>query len=119
MPEIQAVVSAVTGTVVTLKVADRCPAATVTLRGTAAWDGRELVSITTIPAGGAGPESVTVPLTLAPPTTVDGLSVSEDVAGSVTVNVAVLGAPPLYEAEMTADVPAGTAVVEMAKLADN
>ena len=44
---------------------------------------------------------------------------SEDVAGSVTVNVAVLGTPPLYEAEMTADVPAGTAVVEMAKLADN
>ena len=116
---IQAVVSAVTGAVVTLKVADRCPAATVTLRGTAAWDGRELVSITMIPAGGAGPESVTVPLTLAPPTTVDGLSVSEDVAGNVTVNVAVLGVPPLYEAEITADVPAGTAVVEMAKLADN
>ena len=72
-----------------------------------------------IPAGGAGPESVTVPLTLAPPTTVDGLSVSEDVAGNVTVNVAVLGVPPLYEAEITADVPADTAVVEMAKLADN
>jgi len=112
------VVSAVTGTVVTLNVADRCPAATVTLRGTAAWAGRELVSVTTIPAGGAGPESVTVPLTLAPPTTVEGLSVSEDVAGSVTVNGAVLGTPPLYEAEMIADVPAGTAVVEMAKLAD-
>ena len=76
------------------------------------------MSVTTLPAGGAGPESVTVPLTLAPPTTVDGLSVSEDVAGSVTVNRAVLGTPPLYEAEMTADVPAGTAVVEMAKLAD-
>ncbi len=72
-----------------------------------------------IPADGAGPESVTVPLTLAPPTTVDGLSVSEDVAGSVRVNVAVLGVPPLYEAEITTDVPAGTAVVEMAKLADN
>ena len=112
-------VSVVTGTVVTLNVADRCPAATITLRGTAAWDGRELVSVTTIPAGGAGPESVTVPLTLAPPTTVEGLSVSEDVAGSVTVTIAVLGTPPLYEAEMTADVPAGTAVVEMANVADN
>ena len=77
------------------------------------------MSITTIPPDGAGPESVTVPLTLAPPTTVDGLSVSEDVAGRVTVNVAVLGVPPLYEAEMTADVPAYTAVVEMAKVADN
>jgi hypothetical protein len=58
VPEIQAVVSAVTGVVVTLKVADRCPAATVTLRGTAAWDGRELVSMTTIPADGAGPSSM-------------------------------------------------------------
>lgn len=119
MPEIQAVVSVVTGAVVTLKVDDHCPAATVTLRGTAAWDGRELVSITTIPADGAGPESVTVPLTLEPPTTVDGLSVSEDVVGSVTVSVAVLGTPPLYDAEMAADVPPDTAVVEMAKLADN
>ena len=77
------------------------------------------MSITTIPADGAAPESVTVPVTLAPPTTVAGLSVSEDVAGSVMVNVAVLGVPPLYEAEITADVPADTAVVEMAKLADN
>ena len=118
MPEIQAVVSVVTGTVVTLNGADRCPAATVTLRGTAAWAGRELLSVTTIPAGGAGPESVTIPLTLAPPTTVEGLSVSEDVAGRVMVNVAVLGTPPLYEAEMTADVPAATAVVEITKLAD-
>ena len=112
-------VFAVTGAVVTLNAADRCPAPTVTLRGTAAWDGRELVSITTIPADGAGPERVTVPLTLAPPTTVDGLSASEDMAGRVTVNFAVLGSPPLHEAEMATDVPADTTVVEMAKLADN
>ena len=77
------------------------------------------MSITTIPADGAGPESVTVPVEIAPPTTVAGLSVSEDVAGRMMVNVAVLGVPPLYEAEMTADVPADTAVVEMAKVADN
>ena len=77
------------------------------------------MSITTIPADGAGPESVTVPVALAPPTTVAGLSVSDDVAGRVMVNVAVLGVPPLYEAEITADVPADTAVVEMAKLAHN
>ena len=85
-----------TVTVETVKLADDFPAVTVTLDGTAATDALELASVTTAPPGGAGPESVTVPVALEPPVTVEGVSVSDESVGGgggVTVSVAVLVAP--------------------------
>ena len=85
-----------TVTVDTVKPADDCPAATVTLDGTAATDGLELASVTTTPPAGASPESATVPVELEPPVTVDGFSVSDESAGGgggVTVSAAVLEVP--------------------------
>jgi hypothetical protein len=79
-----------------VKPADDVPAATVTLDGTTATDGFELASVTTAPPGGAGPESVTVPVALEPPVTEDGVSVSDERVGGgggVTVSVAVLVVP--------------------------
>jgi hypothetical protein len=53
------------------------PARTVTLRGTLATDGPLLVRDTNIPDQGAAPLKTTVPLELAPPTTLVGVRVSE------------------------------------------
>ena len=79
-----------------MKATDVRPAGTVTLAGTDAIDGLELASVTTVPPAGAARESVTVPTELPPPVTVDGLSLTDDSAGSgagVTVTVAVRPAP--------------------------
>lgn len=65
---------AVTGDVVTLKVAVSAPEGTVTLAGTVAALGLELVSVTTVPEEGAGTLKVTVfAVVAAPPVTVLGL----------------------------------------------
>ena len=91
-----AVVLAATFAVETVKGADDFPPAIGMLDGTLATAGLELVSVTTAPPAGAGPESVTVPLALAPPVTVEGLSVSDESVGrggGVTVTVAVLVVP--------------------------
>ena len=85
-----------TVTVETVKLPDDFPVATVTLDGTAAIDGLELASVTTAPPRGAGPESVTVPVALEPPVTVEGVSVSDERVGGgvgVTVSVADLVVP--------------------------
>ena len=85
-----------TVTVETVKLADDCPAATVTLGDAVATDGLELASVTTTPPVGAGPESVTVPVELEPPVTVEGFSVTDESVGGgdgVTVSVAVLALP--------------------------
>src|SRR2546422_3651657 len=97
----------------TVKLADDVPAATVTFGGTAATAGLELASVTSAPPAGAGPESVTVPVELEPPVTVDGLSVSDESlgrGGGVTVSVAVLVAPPA-EAMMSTGVEEATTKV--------
>lgn len=80
-----------TENVVTAKVAVVAPAATVTLAGTVAALVGLLESETTAPPVGAGSASVTVPVEVAPPTTLIGLNVTDDSPAAETVSVAVLG----------------------------
>src|SRR5262249_32050459 len=61
-----------------VKLTDDIPAGTVTLGGTDAADVLELASVITAPPADAGPDSVTVPVELAPPLTVVGLRVSDE-----------------------------------------
>jgi hypothetical protein len=86
-------------------------AGTVTLGGTVI--GSALSNETTAPPAGAGPVSVTVPVTELPPTTLDALNVSEAsaTAGAVTVSVADCGLPPPFiKVAVMVAVPAATAV---------
>ena len=83
----------VTVLVETVKVAVVFPAATVTLEGTVATEVELLERFTTVPADGAGPESVTVPVDGDPPLTVVGFNATEAGVGGVTVKDAVLVAP--------------------------
>ena len=77
---------AVTGLVLTVKVALVAPAGTVTLEGTVAAPVLLLESRTWAPPAGAGPLSVTVPVEdCTPPTTLVGLSVSEETIGSTVM----------------------------------
>jgi hypothetical protein len=71
-PLIVAVVGAVTVRVRTLNVALESPEITVTLAGTTATPSLE--SVTAAPPFGAGPFNVTVPVTIEPPTVVEGLT---------------------------------------------
>ena len=90
-------VDAVTGLVLTVKVAVVAPAGTATLEGTLAAP-LLLETATCAPPAGAGPLNVTAPVEdCAPPITLVGFSVSEETTGSaggVTVSVADLVAPP-------------------------
>lgn len=75
-----------------MKPAEVALAATVTLVGTVATAAFEVVRLTVAPPAGAGPESVTVPLRLAPPTAVVGetvrpASAAEEDDEAVTVSV--------------------------------
>ena len=70
------------------------PAGIVTEAGTVAAPVLLLVNVTTIPAGGAGPVRVTVPVEFVPPVTVVGLRLSAFNAGRDTVNVAERVVPP-------------------------
>jgi hypothetical protein len=74
--------------VVTVKLAVEAPAAMVTDAGTDAYAELLLESETTDPPEGAGLPRVSVPVELVPPLTADGLSVTEDKAGAVTVSTA-------------------------------
>jgi hypothetical protein len=85
-----AVVTTATAVVVTENVAVVCPAATVTLAGTAA-DVLLLPSATTAPPVGATALNLTVPVEPAPPVTVVGLNDTEEITGGFTVR----GAFPL------------------------
>ena len=87
-------VDAVTALVEIGNVALVAPAGTVTLPGTEATDELPLDSVTTAPPAGAGPDSVAVPVEGFPPTTVEGLTPTEDnTAAGVTVRVDVLVTP--------------------------
>jgi hypothetical protein len=82
-------VTVVTAVVVTENVAVACPAATVTLAGTAATGVLLLPSVTTNPPFGATPVSVTVPVDPVPPVTVVGLNETVEIAAGFTVKVAL------------------------------
>src|SRR5687768_2952917 len=111
-------VSEPTGLVVTVNVALVAPAGTVTLDGTAATADAALDSATAAPPLGAGALSVTVPVEVPPPVTLDGFSVSDDsvMTGGVTVREAVALAP-LYDAEIATDVDEATWLVLTVKVA--
>ena len=116
LPDTVTDVEAVTVVVVTVKVAVVAPAGTVTLAGNVAADVLLLVSVTTVPAEGAGPFRVTVPVEEVPPVTLDGLTVSEVSAGRSTVKVAVL-VVLLSTAEIVTEVLADTGVVAIVNVA--
>jgi hypothetical protein len=77
-----------TGLVVTVNVAVVAAAATVTLAGTCAAVVLLLDRVTTAPPTGAGPFSITVPVEELPPSTDEGLRLTEMSAGAVTVKLA-------------------------------
>jgi len=78
-----------------VKFAEVAPAGTVTLTGTVATAGSLLESGIVTPPAGAAAFRFTVPVEDLPPTMLVGLRLSEErVGGGVTVNMAVLLAPP-------------------------
>ena len=77
VPEMVSRLSAATGLVVTAKVAVVALGATVTLAGTCAAAVLLLESVTTAPPVGAGPLRVTVPVEELPPTTDEGVRLTE------------------------------------------
>ena len=91
--EIETVVNFDTTLVETVKVAVLTPAATSTLGGTVAAAVLLLERVTVAPPVGAGPVSVTVPVDVPPPMTVDGLRVRVDNVGGFTVRMAVFVTP--------------------------
>src|SRR5947209_13467446 len=100
-----------TADVFTVKVALVAPAGTITLEGTVAAPVLLLESRTWAPPAGAGPLSVTVPVEdCTPPTTLVGLSVSEETVGGATVSEAVRVLVS-YAAEMATEIDAATGLV--------
>jgi hypothetical protein len=114
VPEIVTGVDELTGIVVTVKVADDDPAATVTLFGIIAA-ALLLDSGTTTPPAGAGPLKVTVPVEVVPPITVEGFNVTEAIASGSTVKVVVW--VPWKVPEIVMEVVAATEWVVTAKFA--
>jgi hypothetical protein len=89
---LEAAVAAVSD--VTVNVATLEPAGTITLAGAVTSPVEELASVTVVPAPGAVPVKVTVPVGwVAPPTTEGTSSAREERAGAVTVSVAVFVTP--------------------------
>jgi hypothetical protein len=84
VPVIVTGVLAVTALVAAVKVALVAPAATVTLAGEVAAAVLLLDNVTCAPAAGAAADNVTVPVEALPPTTLEGLMLTDDnVAGPV------------------------------------
>jgi hypothetical protein len=78
-----------TALVVTVNVAEVAPPATVTFADTCATAVLLLLSVTTSPAAGAGPVSVTVPVDEVPPVTVVGFKLTKLGTGADTVKLAL------------------------------
>lgn len=85
VPEIDATVTPATATVRTLNEARVAPRATDTDPGTKA-DVELLTNFTTAPPGGAGPDSVTMQVAVADPTTTGGDRLKSETTGGLTVN---------------------------------
>ena len=119
-PPIVTDVAAVTPVVVTPKFALVAPAATVTLAGTPATVALLLDNVTMAPPVGAAVVKVTVPVLGAPPTTLVGLTVTEDRVGAagagLTVSTAVRETAPKAPVIVSA-VEAVTVDVVMVKFA--
>ena len=116
VPESVTEVFVATGVVVMVKVADREPAAIVTLAGTCAADVLLLPNVTTAPTDGAAPLRVTVPVELLPPTTGLGDLLTEDNDAAVIVSVALVLPPRV--AVMTEVAVEATPRVVTVKVAD-
>ena len=80
--------------VFTVKVLEVALAPIVTLAGTVAAVVLLLVRVTTAPPGGAAPVRVTVPVLVVPPTTLEGLRVTEFKLAGLTARVAPCWTPP-------------------------
>jgi hypothetical protein len=113
---IDTIVFAETVDVVIGKVAYVTPAGTVTDAGTDAA-ALPLESITTAPPAGAAEDKVTFPVELPPPTTDDGLTVSDE-SGEVTESVADFETPPANPVIVT-DFIAVTALVVTVNVAES
>lgn len=111
-----AVVDVATAVVVTVNVAVVAPAATVTVAGTFAMVELE-VTLTAIPAVGAGLPRVTVPVAEVPPITDVGATFSDVTVGAVIVKIALWEAPNSVP-ETVAVADAGTDKVVTVKLAE-
>jgi len=107
--------SATTAAVVTLNVADVALRGTVIVAGTTA-EVESDANATVKPPSGAGPVSVTVPVALLPPTTLDGAIATAETPLRVIVNDPDL-LKPFAEAVTETDVSACTAVVVTANVA--
>jgi len=120
VPEIVTGVATVTAVVVMEKLALSAPAATVTLAGTLATVALVLDKVTMAPPVGAAAVNVTVPVLPVPPTTLAGLTVTEDKVGAagtgLTVSTAVRVTPPKVP-EIDNAVVAVTLVVVIEKVA--
>src|SRR5712691_4544302 len=120
VPVIVTGVEAVTAVVLIAKFTLRAPAATVTLAETLATVVLLLDSVTMAPPVGAAVVSVTVPVLPVPPTTLVGLTVTEDRVGAagtgLTVSTAVRVTPPKVP-EIDNAVVAVTLIVVIEKVA--
>src|SRR5260370_34804121 len=83
-------VLAETANVITLKLAEFCPAGTLTMPGTCAADELLVASVTEIPPEGEGALKKTVPVALVPPATLAGLIVMDCSNGGAFVARATL-----------------------------
>ena len=98
-----------------MNVADAEPPGMVTLGGTVAA-ARSRERVTTAPAVGATPVSVTVPAALVPPVTLAGLILKDLNVAALTVNEAVF-VTPFCAAEIVTAVSAATPLLVTVKVA--
>jgi hypothetical protein len=120
VPPIVTGVAAVTAVVLIEKFALRAPARTVTLAGTVATVVLLLDSVTMAPPVGAAVVNVTVPVDPVPPTTLVGLTVTDNSVGAAGTGLTVSTAEretPANVPEIDNAVEAVTGVVVIVKLA--
>ena len=103
--------TALTGSVVTLKVPLEEPAAMATFAGTVAEVGSLLIKLMVTPPAGAGPVRFTVPMEVVPPVTVAGFNTTEAIVGGVTVRVPAISKLEPDVAETITGVDVVTVVV--------